>query len=45
MKQLIFILCALLSSVAVSAQVYDYHFENKDAFKTFPQLLQTGTWL
>jgi hypothetical protein len=27
-----------MSSVAVSAQVYDYYFENKDAFKTFPQL-------
>ncbi|MDR1919597.1 MAG: hypothetical protein LBQ65_08130 [Tannerellaceae bacterium] len=40
MKRIIFILIALISSVAVSAQVYDYYFENKDAFKSFPQLQQ-----
>ncbi|MDR1203320.1 MAG: hypothetical protein LBL58_17055 [Tannerellaceae bacterium] len=38
MKRVFFILFALLSSVVVSAQVYDYHFKNRDAFKTFPQL-------
>jgi hypothetical protein len=38
MKRVFFILIALLSSAAVYAQVYDYTFENRDAFQTFPQL-------
>jgi hypothetical protein len=38
MKRVLFILFALLGSAIVSAQVYDYTFENRDAFQTFPQL-------
>jgi hypothetical protein len=38
MKRVFFIFCALLSSAAVYAQVYDYCFKNRDAFLTFPQL-------
>jgi hypothetical protein len=38
MKRVFFLLFAFLSSAVVSAQVYDYRFENRDAFKTFPQL-------
>ncbi|MDR2118162.1 MAG: hypothetical protein LBP25_01305, partial [Tannerellaceae bacterium] len=38
MKRLFFIFCALLSSAMVSAQVYEYYFENRDAFRMFPQL-------
>ncbi|MDR1344350.1 MAG: hypothetical protein LBJ39_03255 [Tannerellaceae bacterium] len=40
MKRLIFIFCALICASVASAQVYDYHFENRDAFKTYPQLMQ-----
>jgi hypothetical protein len=39
MKRLFFALIALLCSAVVSAQVNDRYFENKDAFKTFPQLV------
>jgi hypothetical protein len=39
MKRILFILIALLGSAAVvSAQVYEYYFENRDAFRAFPQL-------
>jgi hypothetical protein len=40
MKRLIFILCALICAVVASAQVYSYRFENRDAFKAYPQLMQ-----
>ncbi|MDR1200916.1 MAG: hypothetical protein LBL58_04685 [Tannerellaceae bacterium] len=42
MKHLFFILCALICVQVASAQVYSYRFENKDAFKTFPQLVQAN---
>ncbi|MDR2810849.1 MAG: T9SS type A sorting domain-containing protein [Tannerellaceae bacterium] len=39
MKQLICIFLALLSSgIAVSAQVYSYYYDSRDAFCKFPQL-------
>jgi hypothetical protein len=40
MKRLIFLLCALICAKVASAQVYSYRFENRDAFKTYPQLMQ-----
>ena len=40
MKRLCIILCALVCAAAASAQVHDYRFENRDAFKMFPQLMQ-----
>lgn len=40
MKRLLFILCALICAAAATAQVYSYRFENRDAFKTYPQLMQ-----
>jgi hypothetical protein len=38
MKRVIFMLMAFISSAVVSAQVYDYYFEDKDVFDMFPQL-------
>jgi hypothetical protein len=39
MKQFIFTSIALLCSAVIFGQVNDQYFENKDAFKTYPQLL------
>jgi hypothetical protein len=39
MKRFIFTSIAFLCSAAVFGQVNDQYFENKDAFKTYPQLL------
>jgi hypothetical protein len=39
MKRLFFVLTALLCSAAVFGQVNDRYFENKDAFRMYPQLV------
>jgi hypothetical protein len=39
MKRMFFTLCALVWTSAISAQVYSYMFDNKNAFATFTQLI------